>query len=267
MSRITPNSSGFITAGLSRQETVAVSRRTHATGGWKRPNTYEFARALDAVVIVRDEVPISASSLPLALIPATPGPILVALLGLTGIGHIVDEAGRWRAPYVPSLLRVWPFTLATAPDGSAELHIESRSAAQNRIARDLAFFDESGSPSDALAPVIKFFETWDKARRQTRKACLELAELGLLEQLRHPSPDVELLSLDEKKFASLSDEAFLSLRSSGALSIAHALLISRHHLRDISSSAASKPVQGPQSSQVTSFLEALAEAQEHPDIL
>lgn len=244
-----------------------VSRTTHANLGWKRPNTYEFARALDAVVIVRDEVAISASSLPLALIQGPQGLVLVAVLRLAGIGHIVDEAGRWRAPYVPSLLRVWPFTLAAAPDGITELHIETRSTVPNETSKDLSFFDESGKPSEALAPVIKFFATWDKARYRTHEACLELAGLGLLEQLRHPLSDVELLSVDEKKLSALPDDAFLSLRSSGALGIAHALLISRNHFRHISSTTVSKPLPGAQSSKVSSFLEALAEAQEDPDIL
>ena len=98
-------------------------------------------------------------------------------------------------------------------------------------------FDGSGKPTEALSAIIELLRQVALSRARTRSACAALADAGLMSPLtiglRTPDgkpaevPTLDNLYLvDAEKFARLSDESFLALRTHDALALAYAQRLS-----------------------------------------
>lgn len=222
---------------------IVLSRDRHATRRWRKPATYGFARARRLVPLVLAETDAAASGMPLVFAQgeddALPQPVALLRLHAENSAYVTED-GRWLAPYIPAILRVYPFSARPAvhADNDApprmELLFDEGSGLLSDDARNTRFFDPYGAPSKALDAVIAFFRQYEASAAATQTAMQALSRArtpdgaGLFTPLRHGDTALSgLLALDRKAFDTLDNDSFLQLRAAGAIPLAMGHFISK----------------------------------------
>lgn len=215
---------------------IPLSVERHGMRRWRRFQDYDFARARRMVPVVLAEAEAVAASMPLVFAKILPdsAPQPVALLRHSAANTpFIDARGQWLAAYVPALLRVHPFTARPAPEDPARMILlvdESDGFVTDNV-RDARFFDPFGAADPALEAVVTFFQQFEVSNRATRAACATLQAEGLFQPLAPEDPALKGISgIDRRALSALDDAAFLRLRASGALDLAHAHFVGRAQL-------------------------------------
>jgi len=258
---------------------VAISKERHGGRFWRRFTSYAFARDLHSVPIVLAELEPAASAFPVVFRHTAAGTVAPhALLHLIPgePSPFVTREGSWRGTYVPSALRAHPFTATpTGADGEMALLVDEASGLVTDDPKDEPFFDDSGAPSAPLEQVIAFFRTRAHSERATQTACAALQAAGLLAPLAplpgmHDTDADGLLSVDAAALDALDTAALPDLWSSGALRLAQAHRVSLCHAgwmaRALRAGADFTPrpaAPSPGDANLSGFLDALADAQDH----
>lgn len=227
---------------------AALSRERHGEKRWTRFTSYSFAARSALAQLVAAEVSRAAASLPLAFIQQADTYAPVAVLGLEpGANLFVQDDGRWVGSYVPAAFRGYPFSLAQMEGDKLVLCIDEESGLLKDGPEGERLFGDQGEPSDSLARVFEFLQEIERNKAPTHAACAALASHDLLQpwpikaKTAAGERQVEgLFKVDEPRLAKLSDDAFLSLRKSGALPMAYCQLLSMHHLPALQQLAAAK---------------------------
>lgn len=153
----------------------------------------------------------------------------VVLLGLTpGQPVYVAGDGSWDLPYVPAMLRAYPFSVQTTPDGKRALCLQEDHLSQGE---GTPLFMPDGALSDPVAETYRFLERREQAQREARASARALLDAGVLEpwplqiQVRRgeklPYPVSGLHRVQEAALNQLSSEAYHGLRG-GPMALAHA---------------------------------------------
>ncbi len=259
---------------------VAISKERHGGRFWRRFASYGFARDHHSVPIVLAELDPAASAFPIVFRATATGTVEPHALLHLHAGEpspFVTQDGTWRGTYVPSILRAHPFAASPAgAGGEMALLVDEASGLITDDSRDEPFFDDSGAPSGALEQVIAFFRTRAQSELATQTACAALQAAGLLRPL-DPLPGMSesdaagCLAIDAGALEAIDDTALPGLWHSGALRLAHAHRVSLCHAgwmaRALRAGAdvtprAPGPAAGP-TANLSSFLDALADAQDH----
>lgn len=220
---------------VSAPHPVPLSVDRHGMRRWRRFTDYGFARAWQSVPVVLAEAEAVASAMPIVFSGADADvPEPVALLRLKHAATpFLDQAGQWLAPYVPALMRAYPFNArpAQGDDGRMILLVDEGGGFVTDNPDDQRFFDPFGAPSDALQAVVGFFQHYETSARATRTACAALAAEGLFVPLELAGNPADLPSgywmIARERLSALDDAAFLRLRAAGALDLAHAHFVGR----------------------------------------
>lgn len=213
---------------------VPLSSERHAQRFWRRFTSYDFARDLRHVPLVLAEVEAVAAAMPVVFASDAEGVGPVALLRLVPGGKtpFVSPAGLWLATYVPSILRVHPFSARPAGGGRMMLMVDEDSGLVTDSPGDEPFFDASGAPSPPVAELVEFFRQREASARRSRAAAEGLAALGLLAPFRPEGAEAPpdswdgLQVIDRARFDAVEDSAHLELRRLGAVALAHAHFVS-----------------------------------------
>lgn len=160
------------------------------------------------------------------------------MLGLEpGKNLFVAPDGRWLGSYVPSALRGYPFLLGNTEDGKQLLCVNEAGGLFTDGPEGERFFEDDGSPSQAVKDVLDFLTQVEFNRPATAAACAALQAQNLIEawpiavRTEVGKRQIEgLFRVNETAMNALADEAFLSLRQRGALALAYAQLLSMQHL-------------------------------------
>jgi hypothetical protein len=162
----------------------------------------------------------------------------IAVLGLTDQSNLYNDDGRWRAAYVPALLRAYPFGIARQDADRVVVVIDEGYAGWSRTEGNPLFQDD-GNPSQLLAGMRDQLQTIEQEIQRTRLFGSLLVAEGLLQPMRFDAtlPDGKTLTvegfftLDEKKFAELPDAKVLEFHRNGVLGLLQAHQISLRHMR------------------------------------
>ena len=249
-----------------------VTIEQHGNRFWRRPRGYGFAAGWAHIPLCMAEVAHMAALLPLAFAAITPGHSQlgpVALCGPETAPPLCPKTGAWRLPYVPAVLRAYPFHVRQTAQQQLELWVYDSPETLSGVPTDQPFFGADGQPSTQLEEVIGFLQQLDAATHEAHTACGELKAAGLLCPLQptgwlHPEAAQGLWAINPTALAQLTDAAAGLLLRSGALAMAHAQHISQHHLQHakIAAKPGAQHHDGPAqpSASVTSFLHAMAQA-------
>ncbi len=152
----------------------------------------------------------------------------IAVLGLTQNTNLYVAGDRWRAQYIPAVLRVYPFCIAKLDNEKFAVCYDAEwSGAQGSEGQRL--FDDQGQATEMLKTYQSQLETLESEIQRTRSVCKRFQELGLLQDMRF---DVTLpdgskhtvdgfMTLDDKKATALPDDVVAELHRSGLLGLAH----------------------------------------------
>jgi hypothetical protein len=220
---------------------VPISRQRHGTLKWNRPTNYAFSSDRALVTIVGTELAPAATSMPLAFIRDARGIHLVALLSGPSVGNLfVGPSGQWAAgTYIPAQYRTYPFRLLRESGERIALCVDEESGLIPEDGGEERFFSDTGELAAAVSEILKVLETLERSRAATTSAVAALDAAGLVVPWEVQPVDGEtksaggLYKIDEGRLRNLDDEAFLRLRKTGGLSIAHAQLISLSRLETL----------------------------------
>ena len=101
----------------------------------------------------------------------------VAVLGVQSNAYLAPD-GRWFSPYIPALLRGYPFVLAKADNEQQVLAIDTAHLVNGPDGKPL--FDEQGELSEHTRQVYDFLAQCEKNRLATQQAAEALAKHKLL---------------------------------------------------------------------------------------
>lgn len=207
---------------------------THAHLGWRPVSGFGFARQITLVPLAAAEIPWVAQALPVVFRKVEERWQAVAVMGpIEGANVFVSREGKWRASFVPALLRVYPFKLT----GAGELALWEGFHPEPLAAEGAQpFYNE-----DALAPWLQQTQAFLKTVHNGIEAAhrvverLEAAEVLTpweVPGIETPQPERALTGLhvmDPEHIEALEDVLVLELYRSGSLRWLHAHLDSLHH--------------------------------------
>lgn len=167
--------------------------------------------------------------------------MLVAILSpVPGRNMFVARDGRWIGPYVSAWFRTYPFRMLSQ-QGTDKLALgideESGLVLERSAADGEEFFDTEGNLSPALKPVLEVLMGVERSRKATGLAVAALAQAGVIRpwQITLKTEQGEktiggLHRIDEAALRALPDDVFLKLRTTAALPIAYAQMLSAGQL-------------------------------------
>ena len=216
----------------------ALTKDTHAGQSWQRHSSYAFAGRQIVTPLVLAEFPVAVLHLPIALLPLGDTFVPHAVLGVHPEQNLfVAPDGRWLGGYIPAAFRSYPFTLAQDPSGQKILCVDHDSGLVHPGQAHEPFFDPEGPLAPAVAQILDFLSQIEGSRIATEAAVAALQALDLLAPWSltvkgeaGETPLNGLYRIDEAKLNTLPDEAFLTLRKSGALVLAQCQLLSMQHV-------------------------------------
>ena len=211
-------------------------------------NTLGAARQMNAAFLTVAEFGDACKEFPILFLRAgeVDGKAQVAPVAVLGmkpaenlfIESLNDGAQRWRARYVPALLRSYPFTMARTSGDSWAVAID-RSWEGFSETEGERLFDDQGEPTPYLSQVREFVERVETEVERTRQAGERLMALGLLQDKRFDAtlPDGSpmvvdgFLAVDEEKLAQLGDAEVLELHRQGLAGVIFAHQVSLSNMR------------------------------------
>lgn len=216
---------------------VPINRDRHAKKKLKSVSNFVFAGELHLVGVDVSEFVRAAANYPIVFLEDrgdADGFRPVALLGLqVGQNLFVGNEGKWNAPYIPAMIRRYPFALSRTGepdifsicvDENSELISESEGA---------ALFGDSGEPTEVIEEVKAFLSELHKMDVITREFCKYMAELNMFTPLNmrvSASSTVRDITgcyvFNEDRLNNLSQERYLELREKRYLTAVYAQLIS-----------------------------------------
>ena len=214
---------------------VPVSRERHQHKCLRPISSFVHAAGTAAIEVVIGELAQIVACYPIFFIRQEGRLKLIALLGLAqGENLFVDGAGIWTGLYVPATLRCFPFTLARQENSdNLTVMIDEDSGLLADDGGEALFGNDEGEPNGPLARAIQLLGQINAEATRTQALAKQLDDLGLLtanslqvERGGAPQAFSGILSVDESALNALSDEAFLTLRHSGALVLAQAQMLS-----------------------------------------
>jgi hypothetical protein len=219
---------------------VPIQKDSHKNVKINPIDSFSFASKFHIASVSVNEYARAAACYPIVFVkgPENQGFRSVALFSTTeGENAFVDSEGKWDAPYVPAILRRYPFAVAPinqdAEKPSYAICIDEESPVYSET-EGRALFNEDGTESEYFNTVRDFLTDVQKHDVLTNGFCELLDKHGLLveQSLDITAPDGKKKRIggfhliDEKKFRDLPDQVFLELRHRGALDGIYAQLCS-----------------------------------------
>ena len=164
----------------------------------------------------------------------------VAVFGMKpGENLFVTPDGKWDAPYVPAMLRAYPFTMARIEGSDRWAMVFDNTWEGMSRTEGLPLFNEQGEASELLNGVHKFVQDLESDLERTRQACAALLEMKLLKPMRFDATlqNGEQLSVDgfmtadEEAIGKLPDAQIASMYRNGLLGLIQVHIASLNNMR------------------------------------
>lgn len=236
----------------------ALNQQHHAHAKVSAVKNFAYAANLQLAALVAQEFPRASALYPVIFLKdaATSSFRPYALLGIDeGKNSFVDKDGKWKASYVPAVVRQYPFALVSAPnEGEAGFVVcvdEGSSCFNQQQGEPL--FNQDGQPTPVLQGALKYLTDLQHMDAQTQEFCRFLAEHNLLVPLQiHLTAGSNAKHIqgsyviDESRLAALPNDVFIAARERGYLPSIYAHLTSLAQVEHLLTLAAE--VQSPQPS-------------------
>ena len=169
----------------------------------------------------------------------------VAVTGLGGgQNQYVNHDGKWLGTYVTAFLRSHPFRLLTAKNKQQVLCIKEDHLVDD--SQGLPLFDSEGNLTKPVQDTLNFLNECEKNRRVTQTASATLDKSAVIEKWplkikqqegQEPVQVDGLYRISEKSLNEQDADAFVGLRSNGALALAYAQLFSMNQIDQLAERA------------------------------
>jgi hypothetical protein len=223
-----------INQNLHRQAT-ALDSAEHRNLKLKVPITdWSLASQLNAMFVAAAEFGDTCREFPVVFVRAGKEPdgsdaiAPIAVFGLTQNENLYVTGTRWRAQYMPAVLRMYPFCIARVDDERFAICVDLAFTGTS-VLEGQPIFEEDGKPAELLKAMTTQLEALEGEIQRTRLMCKRLGELDVLREMRFDAtlPDGSqhtvdgFLTVDDKKMTALPDEVVGELHRSGVLGLVH----------------------------------------------
>jgi hypothetical protein len=162
----------------------------------------------------------------------------IAVMGLQANQNLYETDGKWRASYLPAVVRFYPFCIGRIDAERFAVCIDAGWIGAQPLMGERLFQDD-GQPSPMLQEMQKQMEVLEAEIQRTRLIGQRLQEHGLLQEMRFDAtmPDGRqhsvdgFLTVDDKKLQDLPDAVVGQLHREGVLGLIHAHWLSMGHMR------------------------------------
>jgi hypothetical protein len=162
----------------------------------------------------------------------------IAVFGLTQNENLYVTGERWRAQYIPAVLRAYPFCIARIDDSRFAICVDTAFPGTS-VLEGQPLFEEDGKPAELLKNMTTHLETLEGEIQRTRLVGKRLLELNLLREMRFDAtlPDGRqhtvdgFLTVDDQKMTELPPETVLELHRNGVLGLVHLHWVSLGNMR------------------------------------
>lgn len=220
------------------EKIVPVNKDVHAHTKVAEISSFAFASKLHVAYVTMQEFTRAAATFPIVFIEYKENDKdefrPVVLMGLNvGQNLFVDAAGKWRASYVPAVIRRYPFALTQAgADGQYLVCIDEGSSLVSTT-QGAALFDDRGEPTQVIENVKRYLSELQQMEAATNGFTRFLTEHNMLTPLNLSVRDNSQVKnitgcyvINEERLNNLSDELFLEIRTKRYLPAVYAHLIS-----------------------------------------
>jgi hypothetical protein len=212
----------------------ALTNKNHKDLRFDANAGFEFAKNTHVIPLNITELAAASRYYPIVFI-GDDTPVPVAVVGLRKDENLfVDADGKWKADtYVPSYVRRYPFIFVTNEDQSQFSLCIDRSASHIVTKGGVPLFNGEEA-SEVTKNALEFCRIYQGEVQGSQTVSKAIADENLL-TVNHANINLnsgEKLSVtdfkvvDEVRFNDLSDDKFISLRKSGAISAVYCHLIS-----------------------------------------
>ncbi|MGO3783482.1 MAG: SapC family protein [Vreelandella alkaliphila] len=228
------------------RQLTPLQPREHQQLRFNPRQPYDFAKEQMLIPVVAAETARIAREMPIVF-PLSGG-LPQALVGVNhGQNmHVKEDTGHWIGRYIPAHIRRYPFMLAAVPgtegSGSEQQYVIQFDAEASHLERPdgLALFDDQGHATETLQQIQKVLTNLERENHRTLGLVAELEAAGLLaerqiyvgEEGKGGKRLAGIRLVDEKALAALDGDTLAKLRTSGALALVYAHLLSLNNLRD-----------------------------------
>ena len=249
----------MINPNLHRQPT-ALDSVTHRQLKLQMPVTdWRVADKLNAMFVAAAEFGDVCREFPIVFVKAgkeedgTDAIAPIAVFGLVQNQNLYVTGERWRAQYMPAVLRAYPFCIARIDADRFAICVDM--AWTGALGADgQPLFTDTGEQAQVLKEMTPYLEQLEAEIQRTRLVGKKLLELGVLTEMRFDAtmPDGRqhtvdgFLTVDDKKMTELPDAVVGELHRSGVLGLVHLHWVSMGNMRrlvdwHVERSAASEP--------------------------
>ncbi len=162
----------------------------------------------------------------------------IAVMGLAQNQNLYVSGERWRAQYLPAILRLYPFCIARIDEQRFAICVDRAFAGVGEQAGQ-ALFQDDGQASGLLTDVQKQLEVLETEIQRTRLVGRRLQELDVLRPMRFDTkmPDGRqhtvdgFLVVDDDKMSKLDDAVVGELHRNGMLGLVQLHWVSMGNMR------------------------------------
>jgi len=236
---------------LIYETATPLNSRKHAEWSIDTKPNYAFASKVNSVPLMAVEIMHAAAEYPIVFGGSGDNVMPAVILGLrNGENAYIDEAGDWKAKYIPAFVRRYPFVFSSADEGKTfALCVDEQFPGLNQEDRGQRLFTEESKPSAYVDNVLKFLQQYQVEFNRTKAFSRKLKELNLLEpmQAQVTMESGERVSLtgfsvvDRARLKTLTSEALADLLRTDELELLYAHLYSMRNFAAMKGRASGAP--------------------------
>lgn len=234
----------MINQNLHRQP-IALDSDKHRNLKLRLPITdWSVAKDLNAMFVAAAEFGDVCREFPLVFVKAGKEPdgkdsiAPIAVFGLRQNENLYVGGERWRAQYMPAVLRAYPFCIARIDNERFAICIDTGWGGTSVLDGE-PLFTETGEQAELMKQMTPHLEALEMEIQRTRLVCQKLLELDVLREMRFDAtlPDGRqhtvdgFLTVDDKKMTELPDSVVGELHRSGLLGLVHLHWVSLGNMR------------------------------------
>lgn len=234
----------MINQNLHRQP-AALDSAIHRKLKLRMPVTdWTVAKRLNAMFVAGAEFGDACREYPIVFVKAgkeadgTDAIAPIAVFGLVQDENLYLDGERWRAQYMPAVLRAYPFCIARIDDERFAICLDTAWAGVGETEGD-ALFTADGEQAELMKKMTPYLETLEIEIQRTRLVGKKLLELDVLREMRFDAtlPDGRqhtvdgFLTVDAEKMTALPDAVVGELHRSGLLGLVHLHWVSLGNMR------------------------------------
>jgi hypothetical protein len=222
----------MINPNLHKQP-VALDRNSHRNLKLDVPEEQDlsFSAKLNGVFVAASEFTDVCREFPIVFVSVgndEKGEAEYAPLAVLGMAkqqnlYLLDGK-RWRADYMPVLLRTYPFCIGRMNGEKFAICLDMSWPGVNEV-KGIALFKDDGEPTEKMANTIKQLELLETEIQRTRQVCAKLAKLGVMKPMRFDATTASgrkhsvdgFFSVDPEVMQALPDSTVGELHRSGVL--------------------------------------------------